>query len=116
MLRIDNVTFDCADPRPLAEFWSQALGFTIKEVSEFIAVLEPPTVGQPNLLFIKVTGPRTAKNRVHLDLLADDREAEVERLTGLGATRRDTFDEYGVNWTVLQDPEGNELCVGQGST
>ena len=42
-------------------------------------------------------------------------EAEVERLVGLGATRGDTHTmaEYGITWTVLQDPEGNELCVGQ---
>ena len=113
MLRLDNVTFDCADPRRLAEFWSQAIGYTIEDANEFLAALAPPAEGQPNVLVIKVPELRTVKNRVHLDLLADDREAEVERLIGLGATRGGTFDEYGVKWTVLQDPEGNELCIGQ---
>ena len=58
---------------------------------------------------------RTVKNRVHVDLGADNREAEIERLIGLGATRGETHKmaEYGITWTVLQDPEGNELCVGQ---
>ena len=113
MLRLANVTFDCADPRRLAEFWSRALGYMIKDANEFFAALTPPAEGQPNVLFMKVPEPRTVKNRVHLDLMADDREAEVERLVGLGATRGGTLDEYGVTWTVLQDPEGNELCIGQ---
>ena len=45
--------------------------------------------------------------------MGDDREVEVERLIGLGATRGETRTEYGINWTTLQDPEGNELCVAQ---
>ena len=113
VLRIVNVTFDCADPRPLAEFWSRALGYTAKDVGESFAFLAPPTEGQPNLPFLKVPEARTAKNRVHVDLAGGDREAEVERLVGLGATRGETHTELGVTWTVLQDPEGNELCVAQ---
>jgi catechol 2,3-dioxygenase-like lactoylglutathione lyase family enzyme len=113
MLHIANVTFDCADPRLLAQFWSKALGYRVKDTSEFFALLVPATQGLPSLMFLKVPEPRAAKNRVHLDLVAEDREAEVERLVGLGATRRETHDEYGVNWTVLQDPEGNELCIAK---
>lgn len=49
---------------------------------------------------------------MHLDLAADDREAEVQRLVGLGAARLADKDEYGHRWTVLRDIEGNEFCVG----
>lgn len=67
----------------------------------------------PRFFFIKVPEGRTVKNRVHLDLSADgDREAEVERLLGLGATKVGDYDEWGHTWTTLQDVEGNELCVG----
>ena len=55
----------------------------------------------------------SAKNRVHFDFHAADREAEIARLVGLGATRHDTHHEFGVEWTVLTDPEGNEFCVAQ---
>jgi len=113
VLRIVNVTFDCADPRPLAEFWSRALGYTVKDVTELFAALDPPDESAPHLLFLKVPEARAAKNRVHVDLAGGDREAEVERLVGLGATRGETRTEYGVTWTVLHDPEGNELCVAQ---
>jgi predicted enzyme related to lactoylglutathione lyase len=50
---------------------------------------------------------------VHLDLGADDRAAEVERLLALGATHVHDKDEYGVRWTTLADPEGNEFCVAE---
>jgi hypothetical protein len=38
-------------------------------------------------------------------------EAEVERLVALGAERVEAFDELGVQWVVMRDIEGNELCV-----
>jgi hypothetical protein len=47
------------------------------------------------------------KNRLHLDLRADDPAAEVIRLVGLGA--RVTSEQDGL--TVLEDPEGNEFCL-----
>jgi predicted enzyme related to lactoylglutathione lyase len=51
------------------------------------------------------------KNRVHVDFHADDREVEVRRLVGLGATVLDEQEVPGLRWTVLADPEGNEFCV-----
>jgi hypothetical protein len=35
----------------------------------------------------------------------------VARLVDLGATSVAERDEQGYRWTVLLDPEGNELCV-----
>jgi hypothetical protein len=69
--------------------------------------------GGPQLFFQQVPEAKVAKNRVHLDLRAADREGEVQRLIALGATRlRDHTREDGAGgWTVLQDPEGNEFCV-----
>jgi predicted enzyme related to lactoylglutathione lyase len=114
MLKIGNVTFDCDNPARVAEFWGAALGYKVKSFSEFFSSATNPDGARPNLLFIKVPEGRAVKNRVHIDMEADDREAEVARLIGLGATRGEThtMTEYNVTWTVLQDPEGNELCVG----
>ena len=67
----------------------------------------------PTWLFAKVPEGKSAKNRMHLDLAAADREAEVARLVELGATRVTDMDEWGYQWTVMQDPEGNEFCVAQ---
>ncbi len=60
-----------------------------------------------------VPEPKSGKNRVHVDLMAADRRAEVARLQGLGATVVDEYDEWGVQWTVLSDVEGNEFCVAE---
>jgi predicted enzyme related to lactoylglutathione lyase len=67
-------------------------------------------------LFNQVPESKTAKNRMHVDLVADDREAEVDRLVGLGAKRLADQAEFGLRWTVLADPEGNEFCVAGSGT
>jgi catechol 2,3-dioxygenase-like lactoylglutathione lyase family enzyme len=65
------------------------------------------------VLFQQVPEPKTAKNRVHLDLHAgpDHRDATVARLTELGATVLREVKEPGTNHVVLADPEGNEFCI-----
>jgi len=66
------------------------------------------------LLFQVVPEPKTAKNRMHLDLHVgvDKIDAEAARLEALGGTRlSDRFRENGAEWIVMGDPEGNEFCV-----
>ncbi len=50
----------------------------------------------------------TDDTRLHLDLVADDRDAEVARLERLGARTLGWFDD---GYTVLEDPVGLQLCV-----
>jgi predicted enzyme related to lactoylglutathione lyase len=107
-----HVTFDCADPRRLAEFWSKATGYRIEQQSEDMATLSPGEGGQPKLLFMNVPEPRTVKNRVHLDVGVSDIEAEAARLIEFGATRGELHREDGFVWAVMADPEGNEFCIG----
>ena len=67
------------------------------------------------LVFVPVPEGKTVKNRLHIDLAphtSQDREAEIQRLLDLGATKVDVGqDPEEVTWTVLADPEGNEFCV-----
>ncbi|MER7929356.1 MULTISPECIES: VOC family protein [unclassified Streptomyces] len=65
------------------------------------------------ILFQRVPEPKTVKNRLHLDLHPgpERREAEVERLTGLGASLLRRVSEPAGTWVVMTDPEGNEFCV-----
>lgn len=42
---------------------------------------------------------------------ADDRDAEISRILGLGARRVDIGQTGNESWTVLADPEGNEFCI-----
>jgi predicted enzyme related to lactoylglutathione lyase len=111
-LRLAHVTLDCDDPQVVAAFWSAALDRPIEaEPSEFFVSIGIAGDDGPAWFFIKVPEPKTAKNRMHVDLEADDREKEITRLLELGATRGADHDEYGVAWTVMADPEGNEFCI-----
>jgi hypothetical protein len=112
-IKLANVTFDCANPATLARFWAEALDRPVDGgANEFFASIALEDSTSPTWLFLRVPEGKAGKNRMHVDFRADDREREVERLVGLGATRLDDHDEYGTRWTVLADPEGNEFCVG----
>jgi len=66
-------------------------------------------------LFLIVPEGKTLKNRLHLDLRPSRSMAEeVARLEAAGATSLRRVDEGGSFWTVMADPEGNELCVLRG--
>src|SRR6185369_10249979 len=102
---IKNVTFDCASPLAAATFWAAALGSNVDEDStDERAYVEAPGWGGPNMWFVRVPEPKTAKNRLHFDLRAPDTmRTEVARLQALGAT---VFEDHD-HLVVMQDPEGN---------
>lgn len=111
-LTMGAVVLDCADAQRLGDFWSAVLGRPLDDdASEGFASIGVQRSNGQAWMFAKVPEAKVAKNRAHVDFTADDREAEVERLVGLGATVVGDHDEYGVQWTVLQDVEGNEFCV-----
>jgi predicted enzyme related to lactoylglutathione lyase len=115
-VRIDTLTFDCADVMRVARFWTDALGWQLDPESEPDgALVSDPGEGAGKLFFQPVPEPKVAKNRLHIDLRpSGSMEAEVARLQELGATVVRRVDEEGSFWTVMQDPEGNELCVLRG--
>lgn len=113
MTNIAMVTIDCADPPSLAEFWTKVLD--AKVVQDFqgeFMILAPPHEGAAVLGLQKVPEPKIGKNRLHFDLHSEDREGDVQRYVGFGATVVDEQKMPGFAWTVLADPEGNVFCVG----
>jgi predicted enzyme related to lactoylglutathione lyase len=115
-----GLVLDCADPEALAGFWSPALGLQRLGSAGNYALLVSPSGTLPKLLLQRVTEAKAAKNRMHLDIVTPDIDAEVARLEGLGARRVETQTrtEFGNSWVIMADPEGNEFCVcggGQGS-
>jgi hypothetical protein len=108
-----NVTFDCADPPTLSAFWTAVTGYEPAEIrDDFVRLRAPDHRGVRHLLFFKVPEPKTVKNRMHVDLATRDVEAEVARLVALGATEIDRREGNGTRWIVMNDPEGNEFCIG----
>ena len=109
-----EIVVDCADAERLAEFWCAVLGWHVVDRDEG-AVEIAGDDGGPTLLFDLAPDAKTGKNRIHLDVQArdGDQEAEVERVTALGATPVD-IGQGDVPWVVLADPEGNEFCILRG--
>ena len=108
-----NVTFDCADPRTLSAFWSEVTGYEPTEVRDDFARLRAPDHrGVRHLLFFKVPEAKTVKNRMHVDLATREVEPEIARLVALGATEIEHREGNGTRWVVMNDPEGNEFCIG----
>ena len=124
-MRITCVTVDCHDPASIAHFWSEALHWTSPHVSESGngATTRPPE-GGTYLEFVRVPEEKTIKNRLHLGLNAGslvELEHELTRLQTLGVTiaREEEFPpKVAVNYrnVILQDPEGNEFCLGGGES
>ncbi len=115
-LEIDWVTVDCSDAQRIARFWVEALGYEFvysspEEEEEKEVLIGPKGGSGCRILFGDVPDRKTVKNRLHLDLRPDDRDAEVERLIRLGARKIDIGQGEDVTWVVMADPEGNEFCI-----
>ena len=109
-----QVVIDSRRADEIAAFWSALLERPVNEDANQFFALIPASVDRtfPALMFLAVPEPRQGKNRMHLDLVATDLPAEVERAVALGANKIADFDEYGTRWTTLTDPEGNVFDIG----
>jgi hypothetical protein len=152
MRRTIQLTYDAHDPRRLAMFWLEALHYAVdpppgraigdpeetvaawlelltsmgvpeEQHNSAFALVDPDGVG-PRVFFQRVPEPKTAKNRLHLDLRAapglagEERmqalEEECDRLVALGAARVRRLEPDGAmnaGHIVMTDPEGNEFCL-----
>ncbi|MEU4401241.1 VOC family protein [Micromonospora orduensis] len=135
--RID-LTLDSTNAQVLAAFWKTALGYIDEPPpppfatrAEWLAqfdlpeddpedgawLCDPDGIG-PRLSILDVPEPKTAKNRLHIDIRVegsgtpDERwariMAEANRLVEAGGLILEEVDRHHV---VMADPEGNEFCV-----
>jgi catechol 2,3-dioxygenase-like lactoylglutathione lyase family enzyme len=131
-----QVTFDCRDPAAQGRFWARLLGYPEPDVTgwhDFLRsqgrpdaelnqtfALDDPEGLRPRLFFQRVPEPKTAKNRLHLDITAPsdvpgERRAQIdgfaEALTSYGARVVGSVSDDGGYFVVMADPEGNEFCI-----
>jgi hypothetical protein len=109
----EQVNVDAADPAALGAWWAEALGWVVVNDDPEEFEIRPAPDVLPGMLFAPVPDEKVVKNRMHLDFRPVDRDAEVDRLLALGATRADVG-QGEQTWVVLADPEGNEFCVLSG--
>jgi hypothetical protein len=117
-----QITVDAMTPYALAHFWAAALpGYEVRpydqaEISRLASLGQTPETdtsvpidseGQPTIWFQKSHSVTSNRNRIHFDLAFAERNAEVERLTRLGASVREKRGDH----IVMLDPEGNQFCL-----
>ena len=117
---------DSADPHRLASFWALALGYVDEPgyVDPDGASIVDPDGKSPAIGFLRVPEPKSAKNRMHIDIRVAgeppwqmaEREklirAKAAELVAAGATivREHSYGE-SFDHVVMLDPEGNEFCI-----
>jgi predicted enzyme related to lactoylglutathione lyase len=110
------VVVDCTDLERAARFWTHALDYVDAGGggTRYCTLLPSDGVGI-EVLLQRVPEAKAGKNRVHLDLRTADLAAEVSRVLALGARvlTAKPLEEFGWEWHVLADPDGNEFCVIQ---
>ena len=117
---------DAIDPARLAAFWAGALGYVAEpgyDDPDGASIVDPHGAG-PAIGFLRVPEPKTAKNRMHIDVRVAGEPpwdmAERARLirhrvevlvaAGAGVVREEQYGDV-LGHVVMLDPEGNEFCV-----
>jgi hypothetical protein len=121
-----QLTVDARDPALLVDFWAPLLGYEPTGPDDpYVHRIVDPAGHGPPIWFQQADGAKTGKNRLHLDIYptGQDRslplperqrlvDARVVELVEVGATVLERISEPDDYHVVMQDPEGNEFCVG----
>ena len=69
------------------------------------------TDGPPFVTFQTVPEPKSAKTRLHLDLVVEHARPLVDEMLAAGASSVSRTEAGEWTTRILQDPAGNEFCV-----
>ena len=109
--RLQDLVYDCAEPRRLARFWAGVYGVRVAGDDDDWVSLEPVPGGH-RISFQRVPEPRITKNRLHVDVLVEDFAVATGRVRELGAEPLGpVHGDADAPWRVFADPEGNEFCL-----
>jgi catechol 2,3-dioxygenase-like lactoylglutathione lyase family enzyme len=107
--RLSGFIIDCntGDLDAAADFWARALGCSVADRDAGDATADYQMLGgTPSDLHIEVQRV-DHPSRVHLDIEADDIDAEAARLERLGAKKV----AFVKRWWVMEAPTGQRFCV-----
>ena len=108
---VGSTVINVADLDRAIRFWTAALGYEVRGRDPDFSVLTDPRREWSNVSLQLSAEPKAGRNRLHLDLYADDQRAEVARLESLGARRLAWEYPPDADFVVMADPDGNEFCV-----
>lgn len=107
--RLVGFMIDCqrAEIGVAAKFWSGALGLPVEDPDEGGDGRYALLGAGPGGLHVEVQRVEH-ESRLHLDIEADDIDAEADALEALGAVR---IANPGKRWWVMQAPTGHRFCL-----
>ena len=107
------LTIDSAEPAALAEFWGKALGRPVNPgaIAGDTRVDATSPESGPTMVLHNPPEGTAGKTSVHIVLITDTYEQEIERLISLGAKPLSELKLPMVRQTTFADPEGNEFYL-----
>ena len=112
MLRIRNIVWGVRELQPAIDFWTEALGYRLREDPDVDWASLVPADDRGGPVFALMLTTSDKPHRHHLDFTVDDVDAEIARLVSLGATTVPEWEyEDDANYVVLRDPDGNAFCL-----
>ncbi|MCW2840386.1 MAG: hypothetical protein JWR55_1869 [Aeromicrobium sp.] len=113
-----SIVLECADPGPLAEFWSAVLDRPIRQRDDDWWSLEPGADGTQLACQVVDAYESPAwpglhgEQQIHLDIEVDDLAPAADRVVEIGARRlTDVVDPGDEEWQVFADPAGHPFCL-----
>lgn len=111
-----GITVDCPDAAQLAAFWERFLGYARRSgasAGPYVTIerVDQGPDGPPFVTFQTVPEPKSAKARLHLDLLVEHARPLVDEMLAAGASSVSRTEAGEWTTRILQDPAGNEFCV-----
>jgi predicted enzyme related to lactoylglutathione lyase len=105
--RLHGVVIDVprADHESAVAFWSAALGRQPQTSENHPDYAQMEEAAPGCYVLVQATGD--AVPRIHLDFATEDRDAELDRLAGIGA--EEVTREH--KWAVMRDPAGQPFCL-----
>jgi predicted enzyme related to lactoylglutathione lyase len=116
--RVDGLVIDGHDTMALARFWAELFDTDIVSIANegeaneahYVDVAGNDRV--PLLRFQRVPEAKAVKNRLHLDVEVEELDLAIARVEELGGSvMQPVRTEYGYDFAILGDPEGNEFCL-----
>jgi predicted enzyme related to lactoylglutathione lyase len=105
--RLSTFVIDCKvdDLQAAAEFWSKALGRELQAPDPAdLGYRQLTTSDDEAQVLLQKVGH---DSRIHLDIEADDLDAEADRLEKLGARKI----KFVKRWWLMQAPSGQVFCI-----
>ncbi|GAA3602282.1 VOC family protein [Nonomuraea rosea] len=112
-----TVVFDCPDPRKLAEFYSNLLGWPVTSVEDDWVVVSDG--GSPRRLAFQLAPDHQPPQwpdpghpqQIHLDLTANDLDEAEAQAIKIGAVKHEHQPSEEDSFRVFLDPAGHTFCL-----